>query len=78
MGKDKLIKISEFRIRYFEKGQAPCQRTVRRWIVEGLIKGRTIMNGTRISYWVDANDWECTTGDSAVDDILAGFTAKAA
>ncbi len=72
MGKNNLISISAFRKQYFKEGSAPSQTTVRRWIQNGAIAGRVVTGSERPAYYVDADAWEHSTGDEAVDDFLSG------
>jgi hypothetical protein len=51
--KKKLIKATQFRTRYFEKGSEPDIKTVKRWIDEGDVPGE-VMGAT---YYVDLNRW---------------------
>ncbi len=73
MGKKNLISISAFRSEYFKAGSAPSQTTVRRWIQNGGIVGRVVTGSERPAYYVDADAWERSTGDEAVDDFLSGM-----
>ncbi len=73
MSKNNLISISAFRREYFKEGSAPGQSTVRRWIQNGSIAGRIISGSERPVFYVDADAWEHSTGDEAVDDFLSNM-----
>ena len=69
----RLIKASVFATRYFDPDCAPDKRTVRAWVEKGTVQGKII----EPHIYVDADEWERTTGNRVADKILArtGVTA---
>ncbi len=64
--KKQLIKVSEYRSRFFEDGSKPATSTVRRWIESGYIPGERIGN----LYFVDIAKLD-RTGNPLVDMVLS-------
>ena len=71
MSKKNLISVSEFRSKYFREGSAPTPTTVRHWIETGVLAGRIVNGGLKRTFFIDADAWERSTGDSSVDDFLS-------
>jgi hypothetical protein len=61
----KLMKTSEYRIKYFTEGSRPCQATINRWIERGDLPGTKIGS----SYYVDVGKTDLT-GNPLVDAVL--------
>ena len=62
----KLVKLSTFRDKYFEKGEAPTVATVRRLIDSGELKGMKLGG----QYYIDASSFQATSND-LVRSVLA-------
>ena len=61
----KLMKIAEYRKKYFVKGSAPSDGTVRRWIASGVIPGEII----GCAHYVNVSSMNLT-GNPLVDAVL--------
>lgn len=62
----KLMKTSEYRVKYFTESSRPCQTTINRWIERGDLPGTKIGS----SYYVDVGKMDLT-GNPLVDAVLA-------
>jgi len=62
----RLLRAPEFCRRYFDEASRPSERTVRRWIQQGHVPGRQIGG----SWYVDADQWEKSTGNQLADKVL--------
>ncbi len=62
----KLIKLSTFRAKYFEKGEAPTVATIRRLVESGELKGMKLGG----QYYIDASSFQPVVND-LVRSVLA-------
>jgi len=62
----KLIKLSTFRAKYFEKGEAPTVATIRRLVESGELKGMKLGG----QYYIDASSFQAVEND-LVRSVLA-------
>lgn len=73
-----LISPATFRSRYFLRGEAPTDETVRRWIARRIVPGRVLRRGKQRRYLIDERYLRLpSTGNPSQDEMIALVLAGA-